>query len=180
MDKDQATQNSKIAQKRMGRLMYGLMWMLVLVIMAFIFSGVLDRQHNPNNDVASQINEQGLREVVLQRNKAGHYVVSGSINDQPVVFMLDTGASDVSVPAHIADTLGLRRGPEVTYRTANGSVVNFATVLESVGLGNIRLNQIRASINPHTDSDDVLLGMTFLKHLDIVQRGEILILRQNP
>jgi len=39
---------------------------------------------------------------------------------------------------------------------------------------------VRASINPQSSDDNILLGMTFLKHLDFAQRGDQLTLRQRP
>jgi aspartyl protease family protein len=50
--------------------------------------------------------------------------------------------------------------------------------VETVSLGDIQLHNIRASINPYAPDDDVLLGMSFLKELEMVQRGDVLILRQ--
>jgi len=49
-----------------------------------------------------------------------------------------------------------------------------------VELGGIVIKNIRASINPHTPDDQVLLGMGFLKHLELVQKGDFLTIRQVP
>jgi aspartyl protease family protein len=62
--------------------------------------------------------------------------------------------------------------------TANGIITTYATRVATVSLGNIELHNIRASINPYAPDDDVLLGMSFLKELEMVQRGDVLILRQ--
>jgi aspartyl protease family protein len=40
------------------------------------------------------------------------------------------------------------------------------------------LQQVRASINPNMQGNEVLLGMSFLKHLEFTQRGDSLTLRQ--
>ena len=92
--------------------------------------------------------------------------------------MLDTGATDVAIPETIASELGLPRGPKAFYRTANGAVEVAMTRLDQVSLGDITLSDIRATINPGYRSDDILLGMSFLKHLEFTQRGDTLTLRQ--
>ena len=44
-------------------------------------------------------------------------------------------------------------------------------------LGALQLGPIRASINPHDSSGAVLLGMSFLRHLDFSQQGNTLTLK---
>jgi aspartyl protease family protein len=164
-------------QRRMGKFMVGAMWLLLLGLLTLFFSDVLEKQFNPNQHIAS-VQRDGQEEIVLERNKYGHYVASGMINQQPVVFMLDTGATDISIPANVARRLGLEAGRPLTYQTANGPAVNYATRLDSVSLGNITLHNLPASINPNVEHDDVLLGMSFLKHLEFTQKGNTLTLRQ--
>ena len=163
--------------RRMGKGMWALMWILVLAMLTMVFNNLLDDQRNPNTD--PQTSENGsTAEVVLKRNRYGHYVATGAINNQPVEFLLDTGASDVSVPLDLARRLGLKKGPEVRFETANGSVDGYMTKLDQVQLGDIKLHQVRASINPGMSGDSVLLGMSFLRHLEFTQRGDSMTLRQ--
>ncbi len=164
-------------QRRWGKFMVVAMWLVLLGLLTLFFSDVLEKQHNPNQHIAN-VQRGAQQEIVLQRNKYGHYVASGMINQQPVVFMLDTGATDISIPAHVAERLELKRGRAVTYRTANGPAINYMTQLESVSLGGITLYNLPASINPNVRHDDVLLGMSFLKHLEFSQKGNSLTLRQ--
>ena len=173
-------QSPQSEQKRMGGGMIAAMWILFLVLLGFLFNNVLEHQHNPNQQVMTSVDPDGSPEVTLQRNRQGHYVTSGEINSQPVVFMLDTGATDVSVPAHIAAELGLRRGAAMTYQTANGPIQVFSTRLHEVAIGGIHLYDIRATINPQFQGDEILLGMSFLGKLEFTQKGDTLILRQNP
>jgi aspartyl protease family protein len=99
------------------------------------------------------------------------------INGQPVNFLLDTGATHVSVPAGIAEDLGLRKGRRSQVSTANGVISVYQTELDTVQLGGIQLQQVRASINPYMPDEVVLLGMSFMKHLDMTQRDGVLTLR---
>jgi len=166
------------SQKRLGVGMIIAMWVIILVLGTGFFQSWQEAEFNPNQAARLQRSAEGIPELVLNRNRWGHYVANGHINDQPVVFILDTGASDVSIPAAVADRLGLKRGPELTYMTANGPARMFATQLDKVDLGGITLTNIRASINPNMHDDEVLLGMTFLRHLEFTQRGDTLTLRQ--
>jgi aspartyl protease family protein len=152
-------------------------WLIVLGLLTWFFSGALEEQRNPNQQV-STLAQADANEVVLQRNRFGHYVATGSINGRRVELMLDTGASDVSVPAGLADALGLERGARAVYRTANGVITAYLTVLDRVELGGIVLENVRASINPAVPEDQVLLGMSFLKQVEFTQRGNTLTLRQ--
>ncbi len=176
MMNDQNPEDDK-ANRRMGAGMYYAMWILGLGLLTLLFGNILERQYNPNPRVASQLAADGAREVVLQRNRYGHYVATGSINGKDVTFLLDTGASDVSVPLALATRLGLEKGPVVFFQTANGTASGYRTRIDSIRLGAIELRDIDASINPNMEGDEVLLGMSFLKHLEFTQRGNTLTLR---
>lgn len=152
--------------------MFVLAFALMIGLVAFFFSDFLERRQNPNQSLSSTVDE-----VVLKRNRYGHYVAPGAINGQPVVFLLDTGATRVSIPAGLASRLGLKRGAPGIANTANGQVTVYSTTLDSVSLGGITQQGVRGSINPGMDGEEILLGMTFLKHLELVQRGDTLLLR---
>lgn len=170
--------NGEDSTRKLGAGMVVAMWVVLLALLTAYFSHWDQRQYNPNQTIHSSVSSDGGREVVLKRNRYGHYVATGAINNVPVVFMLDTGASDISVPQAVADQLGLERGPVVYYQTANGKAKAYSTRLDSVSLGDISLQSVRAHINPNFHSEEILLGMTFLKHLEFTQQGETLTLRQ--
>ncbi len=173
-------QNPHQQQKSMGTFMIALMWIGIFIFLGLFFSEVLEQQQNPNSSVQTLTLPGEVKELVLQRNRQGHYVANGHINNRPVVFMLDTGATDVSIPLEIAQHLNLQAGPSAIYQTANGPVRVQLTRLQSIALGDIHLNDIRATINPGYKSPQILLGMSFLKHLEFTQRGDTLTLRQYP
>jgi len=161
--------------QQFGRGMIIAAWVLLLVLLTWFFNDHLEGQRNPNQQLASV--HDGAPEVRLERNRYGHYVATGALNGQPVEFMLDTGATDVSIPVAVADRLGLQRGQAVYYHTANGTVRAWQTTVDTVQLGPLRAGPVRASINPHDRGDGVLLGMSFLKQLDFSQQGNTLTLR---
>lgn len=151
-------------------------WILFLGLMTFVFDRYLDRQTNPNQQVETQ-QQADFSEVKLIRNRYGHYVVSGEINTKAVTFLLDTGATLISIPANLAHQLKLKKGYPSQSRTANGTITVFATQLDTVSIGAITLHNIRATINPHMEGDEILLGMNFMKHLEMTQKGNELTLR---
>lgn len=167
-------------QKHMGYSMIIAMWALIFGLLAFLFQDVLEKQHNPNQQLNGYVTDDAVHELVLQRNHYGHYVANGLINNQDVTFMLDTGATDVSIPAKVAQKIGLKPGVKMYYQTANGKVAVFATKIDRISIGNIELKNIRATINPNVEDMEILLGMSFLKQLEFTQRGNTLTIRQYP
>lgn len=165
------------ANRKMGKWMIIAAWVLGLLMLTFFFDGQLSKQFNPNKRPDSFRTAQGI-EVVLQQNRMGHYVTSGMINNQPVTFLLDTGATDVSVPYDLAVRLGLQPGRRQYAMTANGTIQVAQTRIDNLQIGDIRLFDINASMNPGMSGDKILLGMSALKQLEFTQTGEWLILRQ--
>lgn len=152
-------------------------WLLLLLFLAWLFNGQLEQRQNPNQQVDSTV-VGGVREVRLQRNAFGHYLANGRINGLPVTFLLDTGASDIAIPEAIARKLDLPPGPQVRVQTANGIAIAERTRVQSITLGDITLSDLPATIMHNYPSDEVLLGMAFLKRLELIQKGETLTLRQ--
>jgi clan AA aspartic protease (TIGR02281 family) len=92
--------------------------------------------------------------------------VSVTLNDRvSAPFLVDTGASDVSIPAELAGRLGIQVGPDTprrSYRTANGIIANPIVTLDSVQAGEARLEQVRASISSTMEVG--LLGGAFFNN----------------
>ena len=151
---------------------------LGLIALTYLFDGMLTRQANPNQNPDYVETNTGTREVVLLQNRQGHYVASGLINSVPVTFLLDTGATDVAIPAAIAEAARLSRGPESRAATANGLVTVYSTRIDTLELGNIVLRDINASITPSMGGDTILLGMSALRQIEFTQQGQQLTLRQ--
>ena len=104
--------------------------------------------------------------------------MTGQINRQPVEFLLDTGATDVVIPEAIARQLNLRVGRPHLASTANGTITVYSTIIDELGIGDIILYNVRASINPAMRPPSVLLGMSALKQIEFIQKGDSLTLRQ--
>lgn len=161
---------------RYGTTMLILMWIAILILATVLLQRYLDDRNNPNQQLRIEIGIDGQEQLVLQRNPYGHYVASGLINNQPAVFLLDTGATNISIPASLAERFGLEYGYPVEVNTANGRATVYLTHLDQVKLGPIVMTKLRANINPNMDGEEILLGMSFLKHLHLTQVGNELIL----
>ena len=163
-------------QKRLGHKFIIAMWIVLMIMVYFLFSELLEQDYNPNQQ---PYNESGTKKIVtLEQNRYGHYVSNGTINNYNVTFLLDTGASDISIPEKIAKKLKLHYGQKRRYQTANGIIIGYTTMLDEVSIGRIKLRNVRASINPKMKGKEVLMGMSFLKFIEFTQRGNTLILRQ--
>ncbi|HLV48430.1 MAG TPA: TIGR02281 family clan AA aspartic protease [Aliidiomarina sp.] len=169
--------NSHDSSKTFGRYFVWLAWLAALAILYYFFDGMLSKQQNPNQHVQSH-NQGGQAVVVLDQNRAGHYLANGRINQRPVTFLLDTGATQVAIPGRLASHLGLRQGVQVQVRTANGLAVAYQTELNELQLGGILLRNVAATIVPDYNSDHILLGMSALRALEFSQRDRQLTIRQ--
>lgn len=79
--------------------------------------------------------------------------------------LVDTGASGIAIPQHVADRLGLRVGPETRWiqtHTANGVVARPVVTLDSVRVGEAVVEHLDATINPTLDVG--LLGGSFFNN----------------
>ena len=176
MTEKNVTEND--VSNKMGKYFVWIAWLIAIALLAFIFQGALDKQWNPNSTPEVYLTEQGLAEVHLKQNRHGHYVTQGMINEQSVTFLLDTGATQVSIPAHIADRLQLRSMGSHRVQTANGIITVYQTNIEQLRIGNIFLYNVAANINPAMQSNEILLGMSALKRVEFRQTGKQLILRE--
>lgn len=159
--------------------MYLLLWLVLLGMLSWLFADLLEQQRNPNREASGQIHLDGSRELALRVNRSGHYLLTGRINGVEIEMLLDTGASDISIPAGLADSLSLKPGIRTPYQTANGTIHAHRTRIARLELGTIVLQDVAASLNPAMGSDEaVLLGMSALRHLELVQRDGRLLLRQ--
>lgn len=159
----------------MGKGMLLLFWIVVGALLTWGFSAWLEAERNPNRDPET-VRRGNRVEVTLKRNRANHYVASGTINGEPVEFLLDTGATDVAIPLELARRLELPRGPSGSVMTANGPARAYRTVIDRLTLGGIVLVNVRGTVLPGLEDAGVLLGMSALSQVELRQKGDTLTL----
>lgn len=121
----------------------------------------------------------GGSKVILTADGQGHFVTMGAINGTSVRFLVDTGASMVSLGAAEAKRLGLdgNQGEQGVAQTANGQASVSRVKLNTVRVGDITLHNVDALIHK-SDMPVALLGMSFLNRMEIQQDGSSMTLKK--
>ena len=101
------------------------------------------------------------------------FVAEGSVNGARMRFLVDTGATLVTLPAVDARRLGIdyRSGQQVVSQTANGRVIVYRVRLDSVALGTMTLNAVDAVVHESAGLEIALLGMSFLNRTEMRREG---------
>lgn len=167
----------ELATNKISRIFVWITWLLILATLGFGFNEFLEDKYNPNQKPQSY-QENDINVVILERSGYGHYVTAGKINQKPVTFMLDTGATNVSIPEQVANNLNLEKMRSYYVQTANGRAKVYQTQLSQLSIGDILLYNVDAHINPNMNSDEILLGMSALKQVEFSQKGKYLTLIQ--
>lgn len=125
--------------------------------------------------------EGGGSRIVLPVGPGGHFFSQGSINGKAVVFLVDTGATTVSISQSEADAIGLkyRDGQRGMVNTANGSVQAWRLTLNSVRIGDVQVFNVDAVVMP-ASMGQVLLGNSFLSRFQMKRDNDTLTLDKKP
>jgi len=117
-------------------------------------------------------------DLVINRSHDGHFYTVGSINGREVKFLVDTGASLVSVSEAFAQKALIRGGVPTTFRTANGDRLGRVVNGVGVSVGPVSLTNVRVGVGiSASDENDALLGQSFLSKFDITISKNQMVLR---
>lgn len=105
--------------------------------------------------------------IILRANHQGHYTGTVFINNVPMRFMIDTGATDTVIPIKMAQAIGLPFGETFQSKTAGGLALGYQTHIDSLKIGTAEIKNLDASINPYLD--EALIGMNTLKYFRITK-----------
>lgn len=166
------------SQRQLGNGMMLIAWLILLVLLIIYFTREESRHFNPNTKPEmATVDEK--RSLVLKANRNNHFVMTGKINGHKAPLILDTGATNVAIPANMAEKLGLTYGRKGIALTANGEVVVYSTTIDKLELGEIILYDVAAELSSSMNKmDGILLGMSALSQIEFTQRDGMLILRQ--
>jgi aspartyl protease family protein len=128
-----------------------------------------------------QRQSSGYREALLKADQRGQYAAQVSVNGSPVRMLIDTGATQVCVSASTARRLALSPsgGRTLLIQTANGQSAASPTILRSLSLDGLYMNDVEALILAPEAGEVNVLGESFLKRLvSVEQRNGALVLCQ--
>jgi aspartyl protease family protein len=118
--------------------------------------------------------------TAIMADSRGHFMTTGSINGASIRFMVDTGATMVSMGPSDAKRAGINylQGHRSAVNTANGIAAAYQVKLDEVRIGNITLNNVDGLVHESQDMPMVLLGMSFLSRVDMNREGETMTLKK--
>jgi aspartyl protease family protein len=121
--------------------------------------------------------EPGGSQIVLSAGSGGHFFTAGAINGKAVRFLVDTGATFVSLGAAEAERLGIdyRKGQRTASNTANGPIVAYRVSLASVRVGTVELYNIDALVS-QMPLEPLLLGNSFLTRFQMKRENDTMTL----
>ena len=121
----------------------------------------------------------GSGKLMLNADGQGHFFTTGTVNGVSVRFLVDTGATMISLGQSDARRIGLdvNKGQRGISNTANGQVAVSKVKLDSVRLGEITLHNVDALIHSN-DMPIALLGMSFLNRMEMQRDGSTMTLKK--
>lgn len=140
---------------------------------------VLAQRDASRNGAAKPVDKSGHARVVMKVQQ-GHFFSSGSINGGPVNFIVDTGASLVSISVADARRMGINylHGEPAYSMTANGRVAAYRVKFDEVQVGDIVLHNVDGAVLDGAGLPIALLGMSFLNRTNIERDGDSMSLTQ--
>lgn len=136
---------------------------IILYSFRFEFEGFKNRLVGAINPSYVQSNNSG--QIIINKSQGNHFYANVKINGQNIRFMIDTGASDMSLTLSDARKLGINPKNLLfnkPYQTANGIIYGANITLDNIEFGPLNIRNFRASVN-RSNMGTSLLGMSFLK-----------------
>lgn len=119
--------------------------------------------------------------VTVAPDTGGMYEINGSINGFQVSFVIDTGATYVSMNRNDARRIGLNyklEGKEGLSETASGYSKIYLVNLKKVRIGDIELNDVQGAVHDDNFPKVILLGNSFLNRVKVNREGALLLLEK--
>ncbi len=116
--------------------------------------------------------------LIIKSRQGGHYFVAGAINGNPVKFLIDTGATTLSLPIAMKKTAQLTCQREVMMNTANGNIKSCITSISELRFGEFTLHNVVATLTPNLTQP--LLGMNILSQFRIEQDNQEMRISKRP
>ena len=116
--------------------------------------------------------------VTIPRNDHLQYQTRAEINGRSTIVLVDTGANIMALSESQARSLGVdyKKGRRSKLQTASGVVNAREITLYSVDVGGLRVENVRATVVEGNYPAIILLGMSYLKHVNLTENNGILTL----
>jgi aspartyl protease family protein len=139
------------------------------------------KQYNLGSAISTSFAKRKSQKETIYVNSTGMYMTFGNINGRSARFLVDTGATAVSMNTKQAKQLGIRYdkvGIPASVSTASGYEKAYRVRLQSVTVGNITETNVEALVIDGDHPGPILLGMTFLGRLGVEHSGNAMTLLQ--
>lgn len=129
-----------------------------------------------NRMITTQYAAPDKRQVDIPRNNRNQYVTTAQINGRTAPVIVDTGANIVAMNSSQAERLGIdyRGGSPTRLETASQVVDAWIVNLASIEVGGIRVDNVRASVMEGNFPGTILLGMSYLEHVELQEKDGVL------
>ncbi|MEM6484274.1 MAG: TIGR02281 family clan AA aspartic protease [Pseudomonadota bacterium] len=129
--------------------------------------------------ISSAFSAPQKRTVTIPRSAQMQYRTTAEINGRRVDVLVDTGANIVAMSRLHARALGIdpSQGTPILVTTAGSQETARQLVLSSIDVGGIRVNSVAATVIDSDFPEDVLLGMSFLQHVDLDEKNGVMTLQ---
>ncbi len=158
---------------RRGALAIVAFWLFVMAGLYLVFDHLEKRKR-----IARMPQMTASGELVIVRGQDGHFRLPGTVNGRPVQFLVDTGATLVTVTEAFAQGAGLQGGEPTTFKTANGDRPGRIHQDIAVSAGGAFVPAVRVGVGLSGHAvDEALLGQSFLAQFDIRLNGPEMLMR---
>ena len=131
--------------------------------------------------ISSNFSAPEKREVTIRRDDRLQYITKASFNGISMEVLVDTGANLVAMSAEHAARIGIdyEAGVETQIETASGLNDAWLINVRSVEVGGIKVENVEATVIDGDYPSTVLLGMSYLRHVEMRESGGILSLSRD-
>ena len=143
-------------------------WVGIALISLILYSFRHEVKSIKNRVVAelfpSNIIQVSDSQIGVSISEDGHFYIDIKINNIPIKFLVDTGASNIILSLDDAERIGINTNDlnyTRIYNTANGKVMGAIVNLAKIEVAGVIFKGIPATIN-NSDLNISLLGMSFL------------------